>query len=237
MKCKSVFTWLFASLVFSPLSFASAEDGIAHPIDLQFAICDESGATTAQRLGFEDLVAKMTQVTYFDTNPPQYIQQGATFRTKYGKLKAGLLSSVKLRSADVASAPSGADCEWDRYGTTDTYTCEIEGEGFSPKNPWTSEQRSFAAQRIAVDWSQLVAFGPYSDEAWKATYRDYKLKLDSVNPPAPLRPLIELSVRVEFSERDTAFNEILTLLKKQGVPLCPIQEAKTLRLFRDMGIL
>lgn len=225
------------ALVFSPLNSAQADDGVGKQIDLQFSICDESGGTSARRLGFEDLVPKVVQVAYYDTQPPQHIHQGATFRTKYGKPKSGLMSSVKLRFATSSQIPSGADCEWDRYGTTETYTCEVEGEDVHPGSPWTGEQRAFAAQRLAVDWSNLVAYGPYTDESWKATYKGYQLKLDSVNPPAPLRPLIELAVRVDYSERETAYADITAWLQKRGVPLCPIQEMKTMRLFRDMGIL
>lgn len=205
-------------------------------IDLQWTICDESGQVTASRLGIDPLVVKFSEVTYYDTSPPRYSDNGATFRTKYGKSKAGLVSIVKLRFSQTVSE-SDAECEWDRYGQAEQYTCEVEEEGVSYQNPWRQSQRIFIGTRLPVDWNSLLPYGPYPSESWRAEYHGWTLRLDSVNPPAPLPPLIELSVKTDYDQREEAHEAITQLLRRRGVPLCATQEPKTSRLFRAMGLL
>lgn len=223
-------------LVFANLSFAGAnpEATSNEQIDLQWAICEDDPADVADRLGFKNDSPKLVDVTYYDTNPPRYFEEGATFRTKFKKSKGQLVSMVKLRYANRETHPE-AQCEWDRYGNKDRYTCEVEAEDVSETSIWNDKQREFAATKIQVQWPDLEAYGPYSSQAWKTTFKSYTLKLDSVNLPVPLDPLIELSVKIDYVNRNEADAAIEQLLADRGVHLCANQEPKTRRLFRALG--
>jgi hypothetical protein len=49
--------------------------------------------------------------------------------------------------------------------------------------------------------------------------------------------LMELSVKTDRKNDQAAYQYVSAYLGQRGIPLCPIQEGKTLRLFRAMRII
>jgi hypothetical protein len=216
---------LFPLLLFS-LS-APAEEN-ANP---QWSLCDPAESVAA-RLGAYD-APKQSTITYFESLPVRYLDRGLTFRIKEGKKKAK--SSIKMRTTSVAG--SGDDhCEWDRYGATRAYTCEVDNDDPEEGDPWNEKQRSFAEKFLKIGWGELHAFGPYPDRAWKAEVAGYDGELDTVDLPNGLAPLVELSVKIPLSRENATYEEVTAELKRLGVSLCDRQESKTLRLFRELGL-
>jgi hypothetical protein len=223
---RSLLTVLAALLILAPAARATE-------IDLQWSLCGASPAAVLSLLGDAGAAAsKKARVTYYDSNPPSYGAAGLSFRTKGkpGKEK----SSVKVRfPGPNAGVPPEADCSWDRYGDAETYTCE-ETAPLDGGSPWSAAQKAFAGRYHAVDWTTLAAWGPYANPKWKLTVSGHKAVFDTVE--AAGLHLMELSVKVPRADGDAVYRSVSSDLRARGVTLCPVQEGKTERLFRALGL-
>lgn len=222
---------ILLALAFGPVTpIAHAED----QIDLQWSICEIRAESTARKL---DVTVsdgpKSGAITYFDSLPVRYLDRGVTLRVKEKKNTSE--SSVKVRFPDNRPV-SDADCEWDRYGSQETYTCEATGSDVSHKHPWTDEQEKFADRHGRVEWNDLHAFGPYDTLSWKLQIAGRTAHFDTVIVNDNAAPISELSVKVPLSEGDTVYAAVASELRRRGVTLCDRQESKTIRLFRALGL-
>lgn len=221
---------LAALLLLLPAA-ARAEDAV----DLQWSLCGASPDAVLGRLGADAAEkGKKGVVTYYDANPPVYEALGVSLRTK-GK-PGELESSVKVRfSGPQSGLPAETDCSWDRYGDAQTYTCEVsDALDGARAAPWTDAQKRFVDAYHRVNWSTLAAFGPYANPKWKLKFLGYKAVFDTVE--AGSLHLMELSVKVPRSAADDAYRTVGEGLARRGVVLCPVQEGKTARLFRALGL-
>ena len=224
-KYFSVFTVLFSL----PL-FAFAES----TVDLQWSICDVSPEIVLEKLEQTDAKQKINGITYYDTASPQYLQDGVTFRIK--EKKEGEISSVKIRFAQEIEIPE-ADCEWDRYGSQIKYTCEVTAPLSDSSSLWSQEQKDFLVRYYhRPNFRALKAYGPYENRKWKLEHKGNKISFDSVDTPEA-GPIMELSLKVPYSEKDEMIAKLQHWLEKRDVVLCARQESKTHRLFLAMGIL
>jgi hypothetical protein len=206
-------------------------------VNLQWSICDSSPEDVLEKLGAaETQMSQEGQISYYDSNPPTYTQLGLSFRTK--ERKGETESSVKVRFPQrPANMTTDADCSWERYGSQENYTCEVLDD-FSDEqtsSPWSSEQMDLVSPYHAVDWRTLVSFGPYSNPKWKVIVAGSKGTFDSAE--AGSLHLMELEIVVSKIDDDRIYAAVTSELLKAGVSLCPVQEGKTPRLFRAMGLL
>ncbi|HEY8278198.1 MAG TPA: hypothetical protein VIH99_01155 [Bdellovibrionota bacterium] len=220
-------TFLALFLVVPSFSFAEKN------IDLQWSVCSRDAYAVASALG-ADSSPKSGSITYYDSASPRFIDLGTTFRVKE---QDGLLeSSVKIRSRNKdGMSGDGAECEWDRYGDDESYTCEVSAEGVTGSLPWTGAQTKFMAKHGFTDWADLRAFGSYRSLGWKIKFKGYKVKFDSVTLPGVPDPIMEISIKVPRSEGDEVYREISSELRQRNVEFCPNQESRTMRIFRALG--
>jgi hypothetical protein len=221
------------SLIFTLTLASLALAGKHDVIDLQWSLCEGSSELAAQKLGLEE--AAEASITYFENEPIRYLFKGIAFRLKQNNQREGT-SSLKVRQLSEAK-PMGEDCQWDRYGAARYFTCEVRGKNATTEDPWTKKQKIFAEEVEPIDWSNLKPFGPYRLRKWGGQAEGLKLVLDSVELPGNYQPIIEASVKVPIPEEHSAQRAISALLKRQSVSLCEIQEPKTQRIFRALGLL
>ena len=214
---------------------------LCHPIlaktkiDLQWSICDTDAETVLRKLGEEDTAPyKSNPITYYDTWPPTYTNQGLGLRTKVKKHDPGYpISMVKARfGAETDNVPEQADCVWDQYGKTDYYTCgmmSILPEIDESENLWSPEQKAFAERYQAVNWDTLVPYGPFMNPKWKLRIDGHKAVFDDV-VAEPLH-LMEIEIEVKKKHGKKVHKRITKYLQDRGVVICDPQLPKTLRLF------
>ncbi|QDS68980.1 hypothetical protein FKW77_009025 [Venturia effusa] len=203
-------------------------------IHLQWALCDQNPQIVLDKFGWHACrpPRKQHTITYYDSNPPAYTQQGLGLRTKTSKGQK--ISSVKRRfPAETSDVPQDVNCLWDRYGNDTFYTCEKRSL-LDTKSPWSAEQVRFANQYQNVEWDDLTAFGPYANAKWKLKIEGHKAVFDDVATPS--LHIMEIEIKVPKSEGDIVYEGISKELKKLGIKLCDRQEGKTLRLFRGLGL-
>ncbi|PVH69051.1 hypothetical protein DL98DRAFT_541930 [Cadophora sp. DSE1049] len=101
---------LLAVVLLALPSLGKAQD----KIDLQWWICDSNPQIVLQELGENSGDPdRQNPITYYDTRPPVYTQQGLMFRTKTRKGQE--VSSLKLRFAkETPNVPDTVDCVSDR---------------------------------------------------------------------------------------------------------------------------
>ncbi|MGZ3695018.1 MAG: hypothetical protein ACXWQO_12760 [Bdellovibrionota bacterium] len=216
---------LFLFLV--PVLFAHAEE----TVDLQWSVCDATPEKVLKKIDEADAKEKCERISYYDTEYPELALAGVSVRYKKEKGE----SSVKVRFSQKTKVPD-ADCEWDRYGRKEQYSCEVTNEPDSSREPWSEEQEEFLGRYYRkADTSALVAYGPFTDRKWKFDHEENKVSFDSVD--TGYGHLMEFSVKVPRSEANATAREFTAWLKENEISLCEIQEGKTLRLFRAMGIL
>ncbi|MEN9724010.1 MAG: hypothetical protein RJB38_1996 [Pseudomonadota bacterium] len=211
--------------------FSSDSWGAEVRIDLQWAICQANVESLVSHLGGEG-PAKQSQVTYFETESIDYLRRGISFNLK--SKKDSIETSVKVRFSSARDFDG--DCEWDRYGQKERYSCDFSEKDRSADSPWSKKQIAFAEKVEKIDWKRLKAFGPYPSKAWKGELAGYRVSLDRVDAGSGVSPLIELSAKVDYSERERAYSEISAELVAQKVKLCEHQESKAFRLFRALGL-
>lgn len=230
MSRNTVTLFLICLLSLNHSSYASSED----EVDIQWSICDGTPQQILKQLSHESGVPdKINQMTYFDSLPVTFAQKGISLRTK-GQPGA-IESSIKIRFIGPMSPGIEGECSWDRYGVDLNYTCVVSSRiQFGQKEIWSYEQQRFVEKFQHVDWDLLKSYGPFQNPKWKVTVSGYKAIFDSVET-GPLH-LMELSVKVKKSNEKSAFDAISTFLAGKGVGLCKIQEGKTLRHFRSLGI-
>ena len=224
---------LLPCILFLAARFAEAKKDIS----LQWAICEPNPQEALQKLGLGSTTPpyKENPITYYDESPPVYLSEGLMFRTKTNKGQP--LSTVKTRFPDkTKNVPDFVECTWDRYGDDITYTCEKR----CPLDPalhsvWCDEQVEFAERYEDVDWSELTAYGPFSNAKWKLRLEGHKAKFDDV--AAGSLHLMEIEVKTRKSHSKKVYKSITRSLEDRGIVLCDPQEGKTMRLFREMGYL
>lgn len=207
-------------------------------IDLQWSICDNDAETVLRKLGEEDTPPyKANPITYYDTWPPSYTNQGLGLRTKVKKHDPGYpISMVKARfGAETDNVPERAECVCDQYGNTSYYTCgmlEILPELDETLDLWSPAQKAFAERYQAVDWNALVPYGPFMNPKWKLRIKGHKAVFDDV-VASPLH-LMEIEVEVKKKHGEKVHRKMSKYLKKKGVVICEPQLPKTLRLFESL---
>lgn len=220
------------ALFFNP-SFCLTNDKNIH---LQWTLCDQDAETVLEKLGEEVRAPyKKNPIAYFDTMPPTHAQQGVMFRTKVNK--GDPFSVIKVRFAEKpARLPPNADCVWDRYGDYVPYTC---GARYllsdKTKDIWSEDQVRFAEKYDDIDWDGLVPYGPFLDGKWKIRILGHKAKLDDV--VAGKLHLMEIELSTPRIGSEEVYNKVTAYLEEHRVMLCDPQQSKTLRLFRDRGLI
>jgi hypothetical protein len=220
------------ALFFNP-SFCLTNDKNIH---LQWTLCDQDAETVLEKLGEEVRAPyKRNPITYFDTMPPTHAQQGVMFRTKVNK--GDPFSVIKVRFAEKpARLPPNAECVWDRYGDYVPYTC---GARYllsdKTKEIWSEDQVRFAEKYDDIDWDGLIPYGPFPDGKWKIKILGHKAKLDDV--VAGKLHLMEIELSTPRIGSREVYNKVTAYLEEHGVMLCDPQQSKTLRLFRDRGLI
>ncbi|RGP59483.1 hypothetical protein FLONG3_11177 [Fusarium longipes] len=220
------------ALILAP-SFCLSRDESIH---LQWSLCDRDADAVLEKLGEEVRAPyKRNPITYFDTMPPTHAQQGVMFRTKVNK--GDPYSVIKVRFDEKpAHLPLGADCVWDRYGDHIPYTC---GSRYllsdKTKGIWSKDQIRFAEKYDDIDWDGLVPYGPFLDGKWKLRILGHKAKLDDV--VAGKMHLMEIELSTPRIGSEEVYEMVTAYLEKHGVLLCDPQQPKTLRLFRDQGLI
>ncbi|KAE8337961.1 hypothetical protein BDV24DRAFT_139027 [Aspergillus arachidicola] len=204
----------------------------AKKTNLQWAICDSDPQTVLQKLGLGTPEPyKENPITYYDTNPPVYISDGLMFRTKTSKGEN--ISTVKVRfQRETSDVPDSAECVWDRYGRSPTYTCEKRCP-LRESSIWCDQQIELVEHYEKVNWEELMEYGPYQNAKWKIWIEGYKAKFDDV--AAGSLHLMEIEAKVPKEKADKAYEEVTRHLESRGIVLCDPQEGKTARLFRAMG--
>ncbi|MDR3606395.1 MAG: hypothetical protein P4M08_03330 [Oligoflexia bacterium] len=94
---------------------------------------------------------------------------------------------------------------------------------------------SLINQYHSVNWDSLVAFGPYPNPKWDITIADQDATFDTVD--ADSLHLMELEVVVSKAQDAAVYSDVTRALQQAGVVLCEVQEGKTARLLRAMGLL
>ncbi|ERF72739.1 hypothetical protein EPUS_04792 [Endocarpon pusillum Z07020] len=222
--------------VFLILAVSLTPAEVSDEIHLQWSICDPNPQVVLQKLG-EDVRSgpkKQSPITYFDTNPPVYLQQGRMFRTKTSHNED--LSLVKVRFAEKTSdIPDTVNCVWDRYGDQTFFTCEKRSslDGDDGMSLWNEEQVRFAERYGDIVWEELVAFGPFLNAKWKLHLEGFRAVFDDVVVKS--HHLMEIEIRVSTFEGDGVYHVVTKYLREHGLELCDDQESKTFRLFQVLG--
>ncbi|KAF1809460.1 hypothetical protein P152DRAFT_494329 [Eremomyces bilateralis CBS 781.70] len=209
-------------------------------VHLQWSLCDPHPKIVLEKLGHKGSKPyKENPVTYYDTEMPRYTENGVMFRTKMSKRtmisKRQKISSVKVRfDEDETAIRDKAHCVWDQYGNSTFYTCERRSP-LHRKSLWSDDQVAFVEQFQRVAWADLVPFGPYQNPKWKLRIKGFKAVFDDVK--ALPHHLMEIEMKVPRKEGKDAYRMITEHLQRHDVMLCDKQEARTLRLFRAMGLL
>lgn len=220
--------FLFAAVAVLNSCPAMADD----TVNLQWSICDSSPQVVLQKFGSSKTSSDKEEViTYYDTNPPTFDPRGIAFRTK----SSDQSSLIKIHFDQVPSnVPASANCLWERYGNQEKYVCEIDND-LSGSSPWSADQLSFVGQYQAVNTSALVAFGPYNNPKWKIKFGGgLKGTFDTVE--AQQQHIMELEIKTDKADDDDTYDQVTAILNQAGIVLCPVQEGKTTRLFKAMGL-
>jgi subtilisin-like proprotein convertase family protein len=107
--------------------------------------------------------------------------------------------------------------------------------GGKTKEIWSKDQVRFAEKYDDIDWDGLVPYGPFPDGKWKIKILGHKAKLDDV--VAGKLHLMEIELSTPRIGSEEVYNKVTAYLKEHGVMLCDPQQSKTLRLFRDRGLI
>jgi hypothetical protein len=202
---------------------------------LEWSICDSSPESVLQKLAVSDAdPSKSVEATYYDSNPPTYVQQGIEFRTKLKKNENESLVKIRLPGGP-ASATAGDDCQWERYGSNEVYACQAQSDADQGETPWSPDQTAFASRYASVNWNSLVAFGPYANPKWLVNIAGQNGVFDSVE--TPVAHLMELEIQIPQTSEDVVYSSVTDALNQAGVELCVVQEGNTFRLFKGMGLL
>jgi hypothetical protein len=223
----------FAAVLLLSSSFSAfAADDAVH---LQWSICDTSPELVLQKLGQNPKSPdKEEQITYYETNPPVYTQQGLSFRTKAKKGK--FKSEVKVRfEANPGNLQDGLECSWDRYGSKTTYSCALAETNVDSDTLWTDAEKSFVNRYHVVDFTSLVAFGPFDNPKWNISVDGVDGVFDTVD--ANSQHLMEVEVETTQSQAGALYDKVNASLLAHGVKLCEVQEGKTARLLHSLGLL
>lgn len=199
--------------------------------EVQWAICDTDPSVVLEKLERDDWSQDQSSITYFESKIPSYFAKGVSFRVK--EKNGAAVAIVKVRGE--GAEPGSERCEWDRYGSRETYACKYEARRVSVSAPWTESQKQFVEKFQAVKWDSLVAFGPYPVEKWVGKLKKEKLTLEALRAPG-LSPILELSARVASADAEEVYRKISDRLDEADVRLCRKQEGKTDRLFRSLGL-
>lgn len=219
--------------LFVAVALLSSSAFAGDKIDLQWSVCDASPEAVLAKLGQSGADETDGSVTYFDNAVPTFLADGVTFRTK-GK-EESQESSVKIRFDAARDVPEAA-CEWDRYGNEDRYTCEVTGTP-AGSQLWSTAQLDFLSARYRdSNLGGLKSFGPYVNRKWKFKQKGVKVAFDTVDT-REAGHIMEVSVKVDYADRDQYYESVSRWLDGSGVALCSRQESKTARLFRAMGLL
>lgn len=183
--------------------------------EIQWSICENNPRLVIQKLNFPSQKATESTITYFDLPKPYYYKEGLSFRIK--KKNSNLQSVVKVRNP--AEFNEGSECEWDKYGSDEHFTCKITEQNIEENHPWTPVQKSFASERGAVDWRDLTEYGPYPVLSWQGSFSGIKLELESLRVDSK-QNILELSARVSSKKSDKVYEQISQLLSEHGVQIC-----------------
>jgi hypothetical protein len=217
------------------VSIARAQDQSDAKVNLQWSICDQTPESVLQKLAITDSDAtKTAKITYYDSNPPTYIQQGLAFRSKDKKNKMESEVKVRFPTAQIGT-PDGVDCSWERYGSQEVYSCEDKGVSQDGLALWSDDQTAFVGMYSSVNWDNLVGFGPFENPKWSTTIAGQDAVFDSVD--TQVGHLMEVEIGADKADDDSTYQAVTQALTQAGVELCPVQEGKTFRLFRLMGLL
>ncbi|KHN94784.1 uncharacterized protein MAM_07380 [Metarhizium album ARSEF 1941] len=212
--------------------------GAKQKISLQWAICDSDPQETLVKLGLSSTTPpyKENPITYYDEQPPVHIHSGIMFRTKTNKGRP--LSTIKVRfDKETSNVPGFVTCGWDRYGyNSPAYSCEKRCplDPAAPEEIWHREQVEFAERYQDINWTALTAYGPYPNAKWKVRINGHKAKFDDV--VAEGLHLMEIETKVPEAKAHDFLEATMRYLRDRGVALCRLQEGKTMRLFRAMGL-
>jgi hypothetical protein len=249
-----IFALVFATL-FWTVTVAASER-----VELHWPLCESSGKQVLAQLGVDGEYSDR-EVSYFDTSDRSLEAAGVILRRRQ-KGKGAWETTAKVRrivgqvgqvggQVGRVGEPSRGDpeprpglkCETDCHGVSCAHSCSLTVEG----RKFGRDQRQFVEGQtgISVDWAGLRQLGPAAERAWefkggkgssaRLADREFDLEAD-FNGSDWIA--MELSLRVDSTESETVYDEVVTWLKRAGIAYCPETGSKTarvIRYFRNSG--